>query len=235
MTDHFKNIYANHADLYERLVAREDQQGNLFLALNEIHSMDGIDIVEFGAGTGRITRLLSVMVNKIFAFDIAPAMLREAYDYLETTGMINWGLAQADNSKMPVESNSADVVIEGWSFGHVMGWYPDDWQTHIDVMLTEMERVVKPQGTIILIETMGTGNRQPQPPTDGLTELYRYWQEEHGFEYRWIRSDYQFASLEEADELTRFFFGDELADKVVADGKIILPECTGLWWKTLET
>jgi len=234
MTDHFKNIYTNHADLYERLVAREDQQGNLFSALNDIQMMSGIDVVEFGAGTGRITRLLSVMVNKIFAFDISSAMLAEARDYLETTGMTNWGLSQGDNHQMPVASNSADVAIEGWSFGHVTGWYQDDWQTHVDMMLAEMERIVKPKGTMILIETMGTGNRQPQPPSDGLAELYHYWQEEHGFEYRWIRTDYQFASVGEADELTRFFFGDELADHIVDSNRVILPECTGLWWKRVE-
>lgn len=234
MTDHFKNIYTNHADLYERLVAREDQQGNLFSALNDIQPMYGMDVVEFGAGTGRVTRLLSVMVNQIFAFDIAGAMLGEARDYLETTGMTNWGLAQADNRQMPVASDSADVVIEGWSFGHVTGWYPDDWHTQVDMMLAEMERIVKPSGTIILIETMGTGNRQPQPPSEGLAELYQYWQEDCGFSSQWIRTDYQFASIEEANELTRFFFGDELANRVVETNKVVLPECTGLWWKKLE-
>jgi len=231
MTDHFKNIYVNKADLYERLVAREDQHGNLFSALNDIRSMYGIDVVEFGAGTGRVTRLLSVMVNYVWACDLAPAMLGEASNYLETTGMENWSLVQADNQYMPIVSNVADVVVEGWSFGHVIGWHPEDWQARTDKMLAEMERIAKPDGTAILIETMGTGQRKPQPPTDDLAQLYEYWQTEHGFGYRWIRTDYQFASIEEADELTRFFFGDELADSVVASGKITLPECTGIWWK----
>jgi hypothetical protein len=34
--------------------------------------------------------------------------------------------------------------------------------------------------------------------------------------------------------LVRFFFGDELADTVIERDKVILPECTGLWWKTVE-
>ena len=233
MIDHFKQIYANQAELYERLVVREDQHGYLFSALNDIRPMGGLDVVEFGAGTGRVTRQLSVIVNRIFSFDIAPAMLGQAKDYLETTGMTNWGLALGDNHRMPVASNCADVVIEGWSFGHVTGWYADHWREHIDQMLAEMERILKPNGTAILIETMGTGNRQPQPPSEGLAELYRYWQEEHGFEYRWIRTDYQFASSEEADKLMRFFFGDELADRVLQSGKVTVPECTGIWWKHL--
>jgi ubiquinone/menaquinone biosynthesis C-methylase UbiE len=158
-------------------------------------------------------------------------MLTEAKAYLETTGMENWSLAQADNRHMPIASNVADVGIEGWSFGHVMGWHLDDWQARTDQMLAEMERIAKPNGTAILIETMGTGQRQPQPPTEELAMLYDYWQAQHGFAYRWIRTDYQFASVDEADELTRFFFGDGLADELVASGRVTLPECTGIWWK----
>ena len=37
-------------------------------------------------------------------------------------------------------------------------------------------------------------------------------------------------SLDEAEELTRFFFGDELAARVVEKEWLILPECTGIWW-----
>jgi hypothetical protein len=36
--------------------------------------------------------------------------------------------------------------------------------------------------------------------------------------------------LAEAEELSRFFFGDELGNKVVQNNWTILPECTGVWW-----
>ncbi|GEM_PF-6658666 len=29
----------------------------------------------------------------------------------------------------------------------------------------------------------------------------------------------------------RFFFGDDLADRILRDRLIILPECTGIWWR----
>lgn len=231
MSDHFKNIYANSAELYERLIAREDQRGNLFQTLMDIHPFDGKTVVEFGAGTGRLTRIMSVLVNYIHAFDLAPAMLQEAYRVLSESGMENWSFTQADNCRMPLASNSADIVVEGWSFAHVMGWYPDSWQAETDKMLSEMQRIVKPGGTMILIETMGTGNRKPEAPNEDLATLYQYWEEQHGFDYQWIRTDYQFASVAEADELIRFFFGDEMADTLVADKNIIVPECTGVWWK----
>jgi ubiquinone/menaquinone biosynthesis C-methylase UbiE len=231
MTDHFKNIYQHHADLYERLIAREDQRGNIFQALMEIHPFDGASIVEFGAGTGRVTRIMSVLAKFIYAFDMEETMLREGQRVLEESGMENWSLACADNHSMPLMANVADIAMEGWSFAHVMGWHPDDWQQHIDKILSEMQRLLKPDGTMILIETMGTGQREPLPPAEHLATLYRYWEQEHDFNYRWIRTDYQFESVEEADELIRFFFGDDLADTQVAGKNIIVPECTGIWWK----
>ncbi|MGB1287730.1 MAG: class I SAM-dependent methyltransferase [Aggregatilineales bacterium] len=233
MTDHFKNIYTHEANHYKRMVSREDMHGNLFSALLEIADPSNKSVIEFGAGTGRLTRLLSVMVNQIIACDIAPAMLHEAQKSLALTGMTNWHLSQSDNRAMPFAANSADVVIQGWSFAHTRAWSPDNWQTEIAKMIAEMKRLLKPGGTMILLETMGTGNKQPEAPMPELAELYAWWEVEYNLDYRWIRTDYQFESVEEADELTRFFFGDDLADSIVASGKTILPECTGIWWKTV--
>lgn len=231
MSDHFKTIYAQSAERYERLIAREDQRGNIFQILMDIHPFDGKTVVEFGAGTGRLTRIMSVLVDIIHGFDIAPAMLREGYRVLSETGMENWSFTQSDNRQMPIANDSADIVVEGWSFGHVMSWYPDNWQAETDKMLAEMQRIARPDGTMILMETMGTGARKPLAPSEDLAKLYQYWENKHGFEYRWIRTDYQFESVAEADELIRFFFGDEMADTLVADKNIIIPECTGVWRK----
>lgn len=226
----FQGIYRHQAERYDRLVAREDAQGKLFGALNEITPLGGLKVVEFGAGTGRLTRLLVLQAAQIRAFDIEPAMLRQLALQMRATGMGNWAMALGDNCLMPLASDCADLVIEGWSFAHVREWHPQCWRQRTDVMLREMERIAKPGGAAVLIETLGTGKRRPQPSTK-LAELYQYWQEQCGFQSRWIRTDFQFASPAEADELTRFFFGDALADDCLAGGGVMLPECTGIWWK----
>lgn len=233
MTDHFKDIYARKAAQYERMVGREDYRGNLFAALVEIRSPVGLTVADMGAGTGRVTRLLSVMAQQIYAFDISPAMLTEARRSLELTGTRNWSLAAADNRALPLPPGCADIAIEGWSFAHNVAWNPTGWKADVNAMLAEMRRVVKPGGVLVLLETLGTGNKLPQPPTPGLAELYAWWEREHGFQQRWIRTDYQFESVQEADEMTRFFFGDALANRIVAEQMTILPECTGIWWKTV--
>ncbi|MCY3915964.1 MAG: class I SAM-dependent methyltransferase [Chloroflexi bacterium] len=233
--DFFQDIYRYRACQFDRLVAREDRQGKLFAALHDIRPLAGLRVVEFGAGTGRVTRLLSVMVDQICAFDIEASMLKQAHSAMRASGMTNWRLALGDNGRMPVASRCADLVIEGWSFAHVVGWHPENWLRRTDMMLGEMERILKPGGVAILIETMGTGRRRPLAPSPKLAALYDYWERECGFSYRWIRTDFQFASPEEADELMRFFFGDDMADECLDGNTVIVPECTGIWWKRFDS
>jgi hypothetical protein len=54
--------------------------------------------------------------------------------------------------------------------------------------------------------------------------------EAYGFSHKWIRTDYEFESVEQAVELTRFFFGEQLADDVHAQKLTRVPECAGIWW-----
>lgn len=230
MSDHFQDIYRRHAALYDRMVCCEDYEGNILPALQSIRALDGLDVVEFGAGTGRLTRLLLPCVRLVCAFDISPHMLETARPSLERLGT-HWTLAVADNRAMPVERGTADMTIAGWSFGHGTAWYGDSWLDEIGRMVDELLRVLKPDGTAIVIETMGTGNEVPAPPGERLAAYYHWLETRRGFSCTWIRTDYQFTSVEEADTLTRFFFGDTLGDRIVREQMTVLPECTGIWWK----
>lgn len=233
MTD-FQHIYTHQAEQYDRLVAREDYQGQILAALQRIRPLAGLDVVEFGAGTGRLTRLLAPLVRSIQAFDASAAMLGVAKETLEGIGRGNWTLGVADNRRLPVEDRVADLAIAGWSFGHTVGWFPDTWRAEIGHMLAEMRRVLRPGGAAVILETLGTGRETPHPPHAGLAAYYRWLEGEQGFHATWIRTDYEFASPDEADELTRFFFGDELADRVRREDLTIVPECTGLWIRHTE-
>ena len=229
----FEGIYAHHAEAYDRLVEREDHEGNLLPALAEIAPLDGANVVEFGAGTGRLTRLLAPRIASIRAYDASAHMLTVAERHLKAMDLANYELGVADNKHLPAEDASADIAIAGWAFGHTLDWYPDRWRPEIGAAVDEMERVLRPGGTAIILETMTTGSPTPAPPTPGLAAYYRWLETERAFSSRSIRTDYQFTSLDEAEMLTRFFFGDEFADRVHSEGWIVLPECTGLWWRSV--
>jgi hypothetical protein len=112
--------------------------------------------------------------------------------------------------------------------------YPETWRQEIDRAVQQMGRVLRPLGTVIILETLGTGSESPQPPTETLAAYYSTLETEYCFSSTWIWTDYQFESVAEADELTRFFFGAELADRVRRERLKILPECTGIWWKIID-
>src|SRR3970040_1224149 len=69
-------IYRNEAESYERLILREDHEGNLIRALQEIVSVRGKTVVDLGAGTGRFTRALAGSARRIIAIDISRHMLK---------------------------------------------------------------------------------------------------------------------------------------------------------------
>jgi ubiquinone/menaquinone biosynthesis C-methylase UbiE len=230
----YQYIYNSQAEKYERLISREDHQGNIKLALTQIRPLAGLAVVELGAGTGRITRLLAPEVGQTTAFDASTHMLSVAQRELSGSGLVNWRLAAADNRFLPVRHGVADLAIAGWSLGHSVGWYPASWRQEIGRALAEMARVLRPGGTVILLETLGTNQVMPQPPTAELAAFFTWLEQEHGFQRTWVRTDYRFASVQEATELTRFFFGASMADDILTRGSVIVPECTGIWWRTVD-
>lgn len=232
MPDYVK-IYQTDAERYDRLVSREDYEGNLVQALLQIRPLNNSTIVEFGAGTGRITSIMSHYGKHVFAFDNSLHMLKKATAKLTKQANSNWGLAVADNRLISLPDGIADVAIAGWSFGHSVSWHPNSWKDKIGQMLSEMRRILKPGGVMVIIETLGTGRETPLPPSLHLERYYRWLETEHHFNPTWIRSDYLFHSVEEAAELCGFFFGENMARDILEKELQILPECTGIWWKTV--
>jgi ubiquinone/menaquinone biosynthesis C-methylase UbiE len=228
MSDRQRKIYQTDGDRYEALISREDHQGNIMKALNGIVGPDGLDILDLGAGTGRLTLMLAPQAKSIRAFDVSAEMLRVCRERLVVSGLSNWGVDVADHRQLPVANHSADLAVSGWSVAYLYVWHPKTWKVELDKWLGEMKRVLRRGSFIVLFESLGTGNEEPIQ-LDHLKEYYP-WLDEAGFQNKRIRTDYKFESIEEAEELSRFFFGDELGDKVKKNSWMILPECTGVWW-----
>lgn len=226
-----EEIYKTEGDKYESLIAREDYQGNILKALTEITDLENRLVLDLGAGTGRLTCLLAPIVKHIHAFDISEEMLRVCREKLSKTNLSNWKIDVADHRQLPIDDNCANLVVSGWSVSYLAVWNKQTWRAELEKWLTEMKRVLAPNSTIVLFESLGTGNESPIR-LEHLKDFY-IWLDEVGFQNKIIRTDYKFSSIQEAEELSRFFFGDELGDKVVKNKWVILPECTGMWWKKL--
>src|SRR5512139_473417 len=229
MSDQQRKIYQTDGDRYEALISREDYQGNILRAIDSILKVDGLNILDLGAGTGRLTILLAPRAGSIHAFDASPEMLRVCQERLVASGLANWQVDVADHRRLPVPDHSADLAVSGWSVSYLAVWNEENGTAELDIWLEEMKRVLRSGGRIILLESLGTGNEAPVR-LEHVESTYQ-WLDGHGFESKWIRTDYRFESVEEAAELAGFFFGEEMAERIRRDGSVILPECTGVWWR----
>jgi ubiquinone/menaquinone biosynthesis C-methylase UbiE len=226
-----KQIYLTEAGQYEALVSHEDYQANIPRALDEIIHVEGLDVLDLGAGTGRLAGMLSPRVKSMYAFDLSLHMLEVTRDKLSRLGLKNGLTAVADHRALPVASHSADLMISGWSVSYLAVWNPDSWRDELEKWLTEMKRVLCPNSFIVLFESLGTGVDSPIK-LDHLRDFYS-WLDETGFQNKWIRTDYKFDSVHECLEIAGFFFGDEMGNKIKQNNWAILPECTGVWWKQI--
>ena len=225
-------VYTLHASQYDRLIQREDFHNNILSAIQQITPLHNLNVVDIGAGTGRLTRLLTPLTRSILAMDLFPQMLQVAKDSLQKSNAKNWLIAAADNIRLPVRSACADLIISGWSFCYLAVWGGDSWKSALQNGLAEIKRVLRKGGIVIILETMGTGFETPHPPQH-LANYFEFLKE-MGFSSTWIRTDYKFESLAEAEELSSFFFGEELGAKVRENQWVILPECTGVWWLEIK-
>ncbi|MEI7026531.1 class I SAM-dependent methyltransferase [Paenibacillus sp. y28] len=231
-----ETIYAEHAAEYDLLISKQPKLGEVIAS---IRPWEGLDVVDLGAGTGRLSAMLAAKARSLVALDASPAMLevlksrvaQELSSGPNASGLKNWRTELSGHLRLPLPDSSADLIVSGWSLCYSCGAQVPDWENNLAQAMTELERALRPGGTVILFENMGSGSETPAPP-DFLLPYFALLEERYGFSRRIIRTDYRFDSVEEAEVLTAFFFGRWLAERVRANNWSVVPECAGVWWRT---
>jgi ubiquinone/menaquinone biosynthesis C-methylase UbiE len=222
----YQEIYANHADRYDELVRHEDHRANLPALLDRMLVPRPARVVELGCGTGRVTRLLAARADIVRAYDGAAHMVEFARSSIAAD---NVTFGTADNAALPEPDGGADLVVAGWTLGHLTGFHPDSWRDHATRVLTEMHRVRATRGKWMILETLGTCVDAPGPPNERLAAFYQLLEHEYALRREVISTDYAFSSVEEAARVMGFFFGAKMAAAVEARGDRMVPEWTGVW------
>lgn len=225
-----EEIYRLQAEKYEQMISR---QPNVAPWIEEIRPVQGLDVLDLGAGTGRISVPLADKAGSLVSTDKSEAMLKVLKKRLLDKGIRHTSAVVADHRGLPLLSSSIDLAVSGWSVCYLTGSGTPDAHANLDQVMSELNRVIRPGGTIVIFETMGTGYEEPNPP-DFLTDYYERLENLYGFSHRWVRMDYRFPDVAEAAELAGFFFGEQLADQVRSNNSPTLAECAGIWWKHLN-
>lgn len=227
MSEH-ERIYREFASAYEDMILR---QPDLASCIRDIRSWDGLDVLDLGAGSGRLSSFLAAEAGSLICTDKSGAMLElldRKLSSLHSTR--NWRTFEADHRSLPIADSSVDLVVAGWTIGYLANSGEPDRAYNLERIMGELNRVLKPGGSIIILETLGTGCETPHAPAF-LTGYYSLLEQRYGFSHRWIRTDYEFASAAEAKSKTEFFFGEGLASLIDEKQWRVVPECAGIWWK----
>ena len=229
-------IYDRYAREYNELVNAEDYQGNLAPALLDVADWNDANVVEAGTGTGRVTALYADRADHIVCFDRSAHMLEAARNRLgRFTDRITF--IEGDNLDLPKDAVThafggqvADILVEGWAYGHAVMDSGKPAST-CRTLLSSSRRLLREGGTVVLMETLGTAVDEASPPHPLLEAFYLELEDAHGFKRVEIATDYRFSSVEEAERIMGFFFGEEMAAEVRRRNSSTIPEWTGLWWR----
>jgi len=214
---------------YDRLVGAEDFERRLLPALASLVDLDDAAVLEVGVGTGRVTELLLGAGARVIGCEPAEAMCAAARRRLARYGADRLALFVEGVHDLSLPSGQFDLAVAGWVLGHFIDWHGPRWRDEIDRALVIMDKALAPNGVLAIIETLGTGQSEPTPPTSGLAEFYTWLERERGFHRTVVRTDYLFADVDSAASIMRAFFGPDMAAHVRALGRARVPECTGIW------
>jgi ubiquinone/menaquinone biosynthesis C-methylase UbiE len=229
MLPNYDVLFADHAEKYDRFVAAEDWQGNLLRTLKQVaHFSREQSVADLGTGTGRVAFLVCPIVRHVYGIEPVGGMRLVAEAKKQRLGIRNVDFLPGEHKDTSLPDNSIDLIVEGWAFLRAFRTAYPEWRPEFEAIASEMKRILRPKGAIVLIETMGSLHIWDKVP-DKNVELYDYFEKELCLKRTIIRTDYKFATIEEAVDFSTFFFGNEVGAEVSEIGELIVPEATAVW------
>jgi ubiquinone/menaquinone biosynthesis C-methylase UbiE len=104
-------------------------------------------VVDLGAGTGLLALALAPRVREVVAVDISERMLERLDDAAAADGVHNLDTVVADLRRLPVEDESATLVVSNYAFHHL-----DDSAKQL--ALAEARRILRPGGRLVICDMM---------------------------------------------------------------------------------
>jgi SAM-dependent methyltransferase len=134
MPDH-TNVYKHEVERYNLLISKQPSLGDV---IEKIRPFAGFDIVDMGAGTGRLTTILAPKAKSIVALDASEAMLEVTTAKLKQAGLTNWRTQGVDHKSLPLEDNNAYLIVSGWSICYLGSTNVENWRENIRYLKMSM-------------------------------------------------------------------------------------------------
>ncbi len=136
--------YSN-GGLYEEFSLCEDPDNKVGEYLTSNYNLFGKRILEIGSGSGKFTSLLASKCHTVFAVDKSDSLMQ--INKLKNSSYRNIQYILSNVAEIRLPSKSVDMVFAGWSMTSMKG--------HFAKLYTLFRRVLKDDGTIVLVENAG--------------------------------------------------------------------------------
>ncbi|MCK5716752.1 MAG: malonyl-ACP O-methyltransferase BioC [Thiomargarita sp.] len=166
-SDYLENVsqsFDRAASSYEQWDALQKMIGDDLL--ERIHWLKKTpkNILDVGAGTGRLSRLLSQHYDNVYSLDLAPNMLKQARKQTSSAQQIC-----ADAMHLPFADNSIDLLVSNLML---------QWCNDVNAVFSECARVLKPDGALFF-STLGPDTlkelRESWASVDTLQHVNHFW------------------------------------------------------------
>lgn len=173
-------VYWHRPDDYEELIRGERIPERILEELD----LDGRDVCDIGAGTGRFALAAAFRARRVIAVDAVPVLLARLTARARAAGLSNLDGRRGRFAALPLDDGSVDVAVACSAF---TSSGPHGGRR----ALAEAERVVRPGGLVAVI--------WPQQ---------REWFTSHGYEYVRVRGNeaLEFRDVDTAERLCRMYY-----------------------------
>ncbi|MFZ5778896.1 MAG: class I SAM-dependent methyltransferase [Pseudomonadota bacterium] len=195
-----ETLFTGAADLMRRRAMKPVAD---WLAGRSQRGLNGLDV---GCGTGRLLAFLHGAWPglRLTGLDLSPPYLAEARRLIGPTARVK--LVEGAAERLPYDDASRDLVVSSF----LMHELPQDVRAQA---IAEMARVVKPDGLVVIVDSIQKGDR---PGWDGLLDLFpHHFHEPYYAEY----AEGSLAAWGEAAGLTFAASEHAFLSKVVAFAK----------------
>ena len=126
----FDWLSARHPDLYHKFAL---SSVGLMNELDKLLDITGLEVIDIGAGTGRITLGAAEKAKKVTAIDAFESVVSFGRELVHRAGFENVNYVRGDSVHLPIADNAMDASICAWALIN----YPEAY------------RVLKPGGFLI--------------------------------------------------------------------------------------
>ena len=154
----YNEVAALYANTFEDITVRTDEYQFIKKSLPHIPGT----VLDIGCGNGALLRTLSPFIDRGIGVDVSENLLNYAKDANADNAKLSF--QQIDGPVLSFENNQFDVVISLLSFRYL------DW----DPMMSEIERVLKPEGRLIIVDMVTAPVLAREWPQFLLSKLKHY-------------------------------------------------------------